>query len=103
MRECGAASNTNQRRENPKSEASARVLEVLKGKLCKLPEQRFKKAAVATDVYMRGKLCERSKKVKSVSKSRKTEFQVELMAIYSLKSCSFALKSSDLKLFQSKQ
>lgn len=78
MRERGAASNTNQRSENPKSEASASALEVLKGKLCKLPEQRFKNAAAATDVCIRGNLCERSKKkLKSVRKSKKAEFQVD--------------------------
>lgn len=67
MRERGAASNTS---ENPKSEASASALEVLKGKRCKFPKQRSKKAAAATDVYIRGNLCERSKKLKSVRKKQ---------------------------------
>lgn len=57
---------------------------------------------MATDVYIRGNLCESSKTIKSVRKSKKTEFQVEMTTIYSLKSITSALKSSDLKLFQSK-
>lgn len=67
-------SNTNQRTEDPKSEASAGVLDVLKGKLCKLPAQRPKKESAATDVNMRASLCERLKQRKPVRKPRSRLF-----------------------------
>lgn len=98
-----AQSKTNRRSEDPKSEASTGALEVLNAELCTLPAQRFKEESVVTDVYIRGNLCERTKKLKSSQKTKKTEFQVELTAIYSLKFLSSPLKSSDLKLFRSKQ